>query len=135
MYEAKVPYAGHTYPRTKTAQKQYDVSLVPLLEDMEKLWNEGERMRDQFRQEDFTLHAMILYSVTDYPGGFSLSGQVKGKKGCTICLDNTSFVHLSGSQNLVYMRSRRFLPQSHRYRRTMKKYFDNTEEKVLTLHI
>src|SRR6266511_3071460 len=51
-----------------------DVFLVPLLEDMAKLWNEGERMRDQFRQEDFTLHAMILYSVIDYPSGFSLSG-------------------------------------------------------------
>src|SRR6266540_4081635 len=106
-----------------------DVFLVPLLEDMEKLWNEGERMRDQFKQEDFTLHAMILYTVTDYPSGFSLSGQVKGKKGCIVCLDKTLSVHLSGSQKLVYMRSRRFLPRSHRYRRTMKKYFDNTEDK------
>ena len=53
-----------------------DVFVVPLLEDMVKLWNQGERMRDQFRQEDFTLHAMILYTITDYPGRFSLSGQV-----------------------------------------------------------
>ena len=51
-----------------------DVFLEPLLEDMAKLWTEGERMRDQFRQEDFTLHAMIMYTVTDYPIGFSLSG-------------------------------------------------------------
>src|SRR6266542_3200293 len=57
-----------------------DVFLVPLLEDMAKLWNQGEHMRYQFRQEDFMLHTVILYSVTDYFDGFSLSGQVKGKK-------------------------------------------------------
>src|SRR5438105_414511 len=97
--------------------------LEPLLKDKEKLWNEGERMRDQFRQEDFTLHTMNLYAVTDYLGGFSLSGQVKWKKGCIVYLDKTSSTHLSGSQKLVYMRSQQFLPQSHRYHRMMKKYF------------
>ena len=75
---------------------------------------------------------MIMYIITNYPSGFSLSGHVKGKKGCIVCLDNTLSVHLSGSQKLVYMRSQRFLPQSCRYRRTMKKYFDNTEEKEVT---
>src|SRR6266498_2222261 len=64
---------GPRHPRNNMG-----VFLVQLLEDMIKLWNEGERMRDQFRQEDFTLHAMILYSVTDYPGGFSLLRQGKG---------------------------------------------------------
>src|SRR6266542_2670108 len=37
-----------------------DVFLVPLLEDMAKLWNDGERMWDEFRQEYFMMHAMIF---------------------------------------------------------------------------
>src|SRR5438128_11723841 len=62
-----------------------DVFLEPLLEDMEKLWNDGELVWDEFKQEYFTLRAMIFVAITDYPGGFSLSGQMKGKKGCLVC--------------------------------------------------
>src|SRR6266498_2375843 len=53
---------------------------------------------------------------------------MKGKKGCLICLGDTQYVYLFGSKKLVYMRSRRFLPPSHRYRK-MRKEFDGTEEK------
>ena len=105
-----------------------DVFLEPLLEDMAKLWNDGELVWDEFKQECFTLRAMIFVAITDYPGGFSLSGQMKGKKGCLVCLGDTQYVYLFGSKKLVYMRSRRFLPPSHRYRK-MRKEFDGTEEK------
>ena len=71
---------------------------------------------------------MIFIAITDYPGTFSLSGQMKGKKGCLICLGDTQYVYLFGSKKLVYMRSQRFLPPSHRYRK-MRKEFDGTEEK------
>ena len=54
--------------------------LAPLLEDMGKLWNERELVWVEFKQECFTLRAMIFVAITDYPGGFSLSGQTKGKK-------------------------------------------------------
>ena len=57
-----------------------DVFLEPLLEEMEKLWNDGELVWDEFKQESFTLRAIIFVAITDYPGGFSLSGQMKGKK-------------------------------------------------------
>src|SRR5437762_5232114 len=105
-----------------------DVFLEPLLEDMAKLWNDGELVWDEFKQECFTLRAMIFVAITDYPGGFSLSGQMKGKKGCLVCLGDTQYVYLFGSKKLVYMRSRRFLPPSHKYRK-MRKEFDGTEEK------
>ena len=80
------------------------------------------------KQECFTLRAMIFIAIIDYPGGFSLSGQMKGKKGCLVCLEDTQYVYLFGLKNLVYMRSWRFLPLSHRYRK-MRKKFDGIEEK------
>src|SRR5438128_11613754 len=49
-------------------------------------------------------------------------------KGCLVCLGDTQYVYLFGSKKLVYMRSRRFLPPSHRYRKMMKKS-DGTEER------
>src|SRR5438876_704526 len=51
-----------------------DVFLEPLLEDMGKLWNEGKLLWDEFKQECFMLRTMIFVAITDYPGGFSLSG-------------------------------------------------------------
>ena len=60
------------------------VFLEPLLEDMAKLWNDGELVWDEFKKECFTLRAMIFISITDYPGGFSFSGQMKGMKGCLV---------------------------------------------------
>src|SRR5437016_5779537 len=95
---------------------------------MGKLWNERELVWDEFKQECFTLHAMIFISITDYPGGFSLSGQMKGKKGCLVCLGDMQYVYLFGSKKLVYMRSRWFLPLSHRYHKITKE-FDGTEER------
>ena len=102
--------------------------LEPLLEDMAKLWNDGELVWDELKQECFTLRAMIFIAITDYPGGFSLSGQMKGKKGCLVCLGDTQYVYLFGSKKLVYMKSRWFLPPSHKYHK-MRKEFDGTEEK------
>src|SRR5438105_4773043 len=53
---------------------------------------------------------------------------MKGKKGCLVCLGDTQYVYLFGSKKLVYMRNRRFLPPSHRYRK-MTKEFDGTEKR------
>jgi hypothetical protein len=104
-----------------------DVFLEPLMEDMAKLWNEGVRVWDEFRRQYFTLKAMIFVTINDYPALFNLSGQVKGKQGCAVCLDETASVYLPYSQKVVYTRHRRFLLRTHRYR-NMKKHFDNTVE-------
>lgn len=58
-----------------------------------------------------------------------LLGQFKGKVGCIVCLDETSYLFLDASNNLVYMRHKHFLPRGHKYRlRMMDRYFDNTDE-------
>jgi hypothetical protein len=113
----------------KQAGTDIDVFLEPLMEDMAKLWNEGVCMWDQYQHEYFTLYAIILICIHDVPGGFTLSGQTKGKSGtCPVCIDGTASVYLLSSKNLVYMRHRRFLPRKHKYCK-MKMYFDNTVEK------
>jgi hypothetical protein len=86
-------------------------------------------MWDQYQQEYFTLYAIIFVSIHDAPGGFTVSGQTKGKSGtCPVCVDGTTSVYLSSSRKLVYMRHRWFLPRKHKYRK-MKNHFDNTVEK------
>ncbi|XP_040378937.1 uncharacterized protein LOC121054146 [Oryza brachyantha] len=111
----------------KTDGIDIDVFLEPLMEDMEELWKYGLRLWDEFKQEHFTLRAIIFVTINDLPGKFSLSRQIKGKTGCLICLDKTSYKYLTSSMKTVYMRHRRFLPQKHKYRK-MERLFDNIVE-------
>jgi hypothetical protein len=86
-------------------------------------------MWDQYQQEYFTLYAITFICIHDAPGGFTVSGQTKGKGGaCPICIDETVSVYLPSSKKLEYMRHQWFLLRKHKYRK-MKNHFDNTVEK------
>jgi hypothetical protein len=61
-------------------------------------------------------------------GGFTISGQTKGKSGCPICMDGTTLVYLPSSRKLIFMQHRRFLERKYKYC-MMKRYFNNTVEK------
>jgi hypothetical protein len=60
-------------------------------------------MWDEYRQEYFTLRAIIFVTINDYPALFSMSGQIKGKTGCVVCINSTEFLFLPGSKKIVYM--------------------------------
>ena len=95
------------------------------MEDMKILWEDGVKMIDVSLKE-FILKAIIFITITYYPGPFSLSGQIKGKSGCVVCIDGTCYTYLSASKKMVYMRHRRFLIKKNRYQTAMmNKYFDN----------
>jgi len=79
------------------------------MQDMAKLWNEWVKIWDAFAQEDFTIRGIIIVTINDYPTNFSLSGQIKGKIGCLVCLDCTTFLFLDGSKKVVYLKYRRNL--------------------------
>jgi hypothetical protein len=100
----------------------------PLMKDMAKLWNEGVRMWDQYQQEYFMLKVIIFVCIHDTPGGFTVSGQTKGKSRCPICVDGSALVYLPSSKKLVFMRHWWFLERKHKYRK-MKRHFNNTDEK------
>jgi hypothetical protein len=58
---------------------------------------------DAYRQESFTLKAMIFVTIKDNLAHLTLSGQTKGKTRCLVCLDQTSTMYLPFSCKLVYM--------------------------------
>jgi hypothetical protein len=110
----------------KQAGIDIDLFLEPLMKDRAKLCNEGVRIWDQY--EYFTLKTIIFVCIHDAPEGFIVSGQIKGKSGCHVCVDQTASVYLLSSRKLVFMRHRRFLERKHKYRK-MKRHFNNTIEK------
>jgi hypothetical protein len=99
------------------------------MQEFEKLWKYGEPMYDVFRQEEFTLRAIIFVTINDHPALFALSGQIKGKTGCLVCLDYTKWVFLNGSKKVVYIRNRRFLKIGHKYHsKVYLRYYGNILE-------
>ena len=105
-----------------------DVNLQPLIDDLKDLWNEGIEVYDSLSKEDFILKAMLLWTISDYPGLGTLAGcKVKGKQACNVCGKDTPFRWLKFSRKNVYMGNRKWLRPGHPYRRK-KGWFDNSIE-------
>ncbi|WVZ91082.1 hypothetical protein U9M48_037300 [Paspalum notatum var. saurae] len=87
-----------------------DVYLQPLVEELLELWSTGVRMWDEYKQEDFDLHAMLFVTINDWPALSNLLGQSnKGFRACTHYLDDTDIMYLKHCRKVVYMGNRRFL--------------------------
>ena len=44
-----------------------DVYLRPLIDELKELWNTGVNCRDVKAKENFTLRAMLLWTINDFP--------------------------------------------------------------------
>ncbi|KAL5579871.1 hypothetical protein UlMin_012313 [Ulmus minor] len=107
-----------------------DVYLAPLIEDLKMLWEECVECFDGSREETFTLRALLLWTINDFPAYGNLSGySVKGYFACPICGENTCSKRLEHGRKICYIGHRRFLPQAHRFRK-QKKAFNREAEHV-----
>ncbi|XP_048596423.1 uncharacterized protein LOC125578149 [Brassica napus] len=105
-----------------------DVYLAPLIDDLKYLWAAGIEVYDSFTKENFTLRALLLWSISHYPGLGTLYGcKVNGKQACNVCGKDTPSRWLKFSRKFVYMGNRNKLPPGHRYR-YKKAWFDKTVE-------
>ncbi|XP_074362937.1 uncharacterized protein LOC141703275 [Apium graveolens] len=106
-----------------------DVYLQPLIDDLKKLWEEGEpNVYDAYSKSYFTLKAILLWTINDFPAYGNLSGCVnKGYKSCPICGDDTVAKYLSHSRKMCFQGHRRYLPRQHPYRR-QKAAFNGQQE-------
>lgn len=120
--------------KESVTEENVDVYLAPLMEELQKLWNSGVDCYDVLQRPNlpqrFTLRAMVLWTIHDYPGYGLISGQQhSGYKGCVICGPHCV---ARGSQHLnkrEYGGSRRWLPSKHPFRsKECAKYFDGQPE-------
>nr|AAS01963.1 putative transposon protein [Oryza sativa Japonica Group] len=109
--------------RPRQLGNDIDVFLEPIIDDFERLWNEGTRTWDAYAQEYFNLHVMLFCTMNDYSALGNLSGQtMKGKWACSECMEETRSKWLKHSHKTVYMGHRRFLPRYHPYRNMRKNF-------------
>ncbi|XP_017223512.2 uncharacterized protein LOC108199985 [Daucus carota subsp. sativus] len=96
-----------------------DIYLQPMIDDLKKLWEDGEpNVYDAFSKSYFTLKAILMWTVNDFPAYGNLSGCVnKGYFCCPICGDDTVAKYLGHSRKMSYQGHRRYLGKFHPYRR------------------
>ena len=106
-----------------------DIYLQPMIDDLKKLWEEGEpNVYDAYSKSYFTLKAILLWTINDFPAYGNLSGCVnKGYLGCPVCGDDTVAKHLTHSRKMCYQGHRRYLGQYHPYRK-QKTTFNGEQE-------
>ena len=95
-----------------------DVFLTPMVEELQTLWTEGVRCWDAFREVVFTLRAMILWCIGDFPAYAMMAGVTnKGYAACPICGPSTLARYSQSLRKLVYGGDhRRWLPMGHAWR-------------------
>ena len=63
-----------------------DVYLALIIEDLKILWEEGVECFDGYREETFTLRALLLWTINDFLAYGNLLGySFKGYHACSIC--------------------------------------------------
>jgi hypothetical protein len=97
------------------------------MEDIQKLWEHGVNVWDEYKKEHFNLKVIIFCTINDNPARLAFTEQVKWKIGCVICVDQIESIYLPSSCKLVYMRHHRFLPPKHKYHQ-WRSHFDGTIE-------
>ena len=116
-------------PKGATAEN-IDVFLAPIVRDLLKLWR-GMLAIDMSKPQGhrrFTLRAMLIWTVNDFPAyGLLSRQQVHGYKGCPLCGPETFSEYARLLQKMVYLGARRFLPADHAFRRA-RATFNNHQE-------
>ena len=88
-----------------------DVYLAPLIEDLKILWEVGIEAFDAYKKEFFTLKAVLLWTISDFPTYSNLLGcTVKGYFACPIYGEETDSQRLKHGKKNSYTGHRQFLP-------------------------
>ncbi|RVX07613.1 hypothetical protein CK203_025127 [Vitis vinifera] len=89
---------------------------------------DGVECYDVHQQEVFTLRAVLLWTINDFPAYGNLSSCiVKGYFSCPICGEDTYSHRLKHGKKNSYTGHRRFLPCNHPFRK-QKKAFNSKQE-------
>ena len=112
----------------KQSGKDIDVYLAPLVDDLKILWNDSVEMYDTYRQETFTLKALLLWTINDFSTYGNMCGcTVKGHFSYPICGERTFSEILKHSKKIPFAFYKRFLPRHHLYRKQKMAFNGNDE--------
>ena len=99
--------------------KDMDVFLQLLINELKELWVLGVDIQYAVDNSVFTMRAILLWTMNDFPERNSLSGwSGQGYKACLTYNEDTPSLHVRGKN--VYFGHIRFLPMTHPMRQSKK---------------
>ena len=106
-------------PGPKHPKRSLDVFLQPLIEELKQLWSEGVRTYDCSLKNNFTMRAVLLWTISDFPAYGMLSGwTTHGRLSCPYCLGSMDAFQLKNGRKSCWFDCHcRFLSLAHPYRR------------------
>ncbi|CAN6712576.1 unnamed protein product [Malus baccata var. baccata] len=105
-------------PGPRSPGKEIDVYIRPLIDELNELWEVGTPTYDAYSNQSFTMKAVVLWTISDFPAYGMLSGwSTHGYKACPHCMHDKESIYLPASRKICYMGHRRFLEDNHRIRR------------------
>ncbi|GJZ50266.1 hypothetical protein Tco_0604456 [Tanacetum coccineum] len=107
-------------PGPKSSGKDIDVYLRPLIVDLKVLLAlKGVETIDVATGQKFSMRAMVLWTINDFPTRSRLSGwSGQGYKACPTCNEDTPFVCVL--DKTAYVGHIRFLKKPHKWRRSLE---------------
>ncbi|XP_073152932.1 uncharacterized protein [Henckelia pumila] len=126
LYESDAPswkLVDHKWPNFAANSRNLRLSI-----SADGINPHGVEAYDAYRQKTFSLRAILLWTINDFPAYENMSGCiVKGYHACPICGEETYSTRLKHSRKISYTGHRRFLPANHPYRR-QRKAFNGDQE-------
>nr|XP_043619647.1 uncharacterized protein LOC122591444 [Erigeron canadensis] len=103
-------------PGPKSPGTDIDVFLRPLVDELKTLWSDGVVTKDVVTNSFFTMCAMILWTINDFPARSSLSGwSGQGYMACLTCNKDTPSEPVIGK--IAYVGHRIYLDKNHKWRK------------------
>ena len=85
-------------------KKSFDIFLQPLIKELKELWVDGFTAWDVSQKQNFTLRAVLLWTISDFPAYGMLSGwSTHGKLACPYCLDETDLFRLAHGRKPTWL--------------------------------
>lgn len=99
-------------PGPKAPGKDIDIYMRPLIDELKELWNDGVQTYDASTNQNFKMHAAVLWTINDFPAYAYMSGwSTKGYMACPVCNKETSSCKLRSK--ICYIGHHRFLHAKH----------------------
>ena len=119
MYEIFVFHVDIIIPGLQAPGKDMDVFFRPLINELRELWVSGVETRGVVDNSVFKMHAILFWTVNDFPTQSSLFGwSGQGYESCLTYNEDTPSLRVRGKN--VYFGHRRFLPMTHPMRQSRK---------------
>ena len=106
-------------PDLHAPERDIDIFLEPLIEELQYLWEEGCEMYDYVARGIFRMHVALLWIVNNFFAYGDISRWcIKGYKACPTCNDDIILDRIHGK--IYFTDHRYFLSDDHRWRKSLK---------------